>query len=120
MLTLMRSWIPYARRLRPYAFAVGVGFVAAWGGCCGMLASGSNANYRADGYNRAHLDTGADMDSHGGTHLDTRAYMDSGTDLHANACANMDPGAHGDSDRYAYSDRYGHSYCYAATYPNSH
>ena len=49
-------------------------------------------------YDCAHLDSRADLDTHGGTYLDTCAYVDAGADLHAYARADL--------DARAYADRY--------------
>ena len=84
-----------------------------------MLGGNSYAHDRADSYNRAHLDTGADLDSHGGTHMDTRANMDTSPHLHTYSCADLDSCAHGDTHGHAYAYRDCHSYCYTATDPDA-
>ena len=49
-------------------------------------------------HDRAYLDAGADLDSHGRTYLDSRAHMDASPDLHAYSGADLDAGSN--ADRY--------------------
>ena len=83
-------------------------------------------------YDRADLDSGADLDSYSRTYLDSCAYMDTGSDLHAYTVADVNTAAAADSyrdshvycdgDRYANADRDANarSITYPVAYRNAH